>query len=387
MWNETCYAVFVCLALVVSLAACGSGGTPAPQPADPTPAPAPAGGDGDGEPNDEPGQATAISTGEISGVIDEGDADWYAVEVGDGEVLTATVTPDEGAQGLVVTLRRPDREEMWRKEGLAGGESASVTRVMGSTSGGRYYLVVAHGQGAYALDVSLAAQTDAGVDGDAGSEAAAAREIGPGAYAGRVGDLDAADWYAVEVGDWQVLGATVTPDEGAQGMMVTLRRPDREEMWRKEGLGGGESASVTRVMNGTSGGRYYVVVSHGQGQYGLEISLRSQDDAGSGGDAGGEAAGALVLEAGAPVSGRVEDLDERDWYQVAPTAGQTLRFAPQEGAQEMAVSVHGPDREELWREEGLAAGETETYTLSEAGEDVYYAQVAYGSGRYTIELE
>jgi len=392
MRKNTLLLRLVTLGLVLPLIACGPTVTPASEEAASgsgsgaaTATSAPSQGGAEVEPNDEATSATEVSSGTFTGVVDEDDKDWYAFQVPNGHVLRVTFTSGEEAQGMAVTLRGPSRDEIWRKEGLGPGRNESVTRVIGSSTGGRYYLVV-DGQGEYTFQLALTTQNDAGSGADAGADAPQAQEIEPGEHTGQVGDFDDKDWYAFQVPNGHVLRVTFTSGEEAQGMAVTLRSPSRDEIWRKEGLGPGEAQSVTRVIGSSTGGRYYLVVD-GQEEYVFQLSLTTQNDAGSGADAGADPSASVVLEVGQAYSGLIGDRDEQDWYRFTPAVGQTLEFSTDEGAQGMLVTLRGPSRDEIWRKEGLGAGETRIYEFSEVLGEPYYVEVAYGSGAYTVEIK
>jgi hypothetical protein len=172
-----------------------------------------------------------------------------------------------------------------------------------------------------------------------------------------------------------------------QGLAVTLLTPEQDEIWRKEGLGPGLGPSVEKLMCGGSGGRYCVAVEHGQGQYLMDVSLDSWNDAGSGADAPREPTEALELEAGQAYSGRVGEFDERDWHRLAPAEGQSLTLTARDEAHDMTVVVQNFEGEEIWHPEGLGTGDAKTCGFSEVAGQPYRLQVAYGGGTYGIKLE
>lgn len=208
-------------------------------------------------------------------MLGEDDDDWYAVDVPDGHMVRVAFTAAEGSRDLAITLLSPEEEEeLWRAEGLAPGEERTDAEVMSDSSGGLYYLEVEGGEGPYAVELALEAQDDGGSGGDAGDEAAEAVPLETGqSFSGRVGDFDESDWYAVEIGNGQVVDVAFTPSEGADGMVVELLSPDQDQIWREEGVAGGETRSATDVAGGSSGGTYYLAVRYGQGEYAVDLSV------------------------------------------------------------------------------------------------------------------
>jgi len=345
-------------------------------------------GEFDVEPNDALGEASPVEPGKFSGSLGDGDeADWFSLEVPQGQVLTISFTPQAGAEGMTIALYGPDQQEIWFEDGLEAGKTESVTQVMGHASGGTYYLRPAYGQGRYELEVSLQSQQDAGTESDAGDRVEGAISLEPGTYQGRQGDFDETDWYSFQVPDGHVFALDVKAGQEAQGFAVSLRDPDQEEVWFADGFSPGTEKSAHMLTGSSSGGTFWLDISHGQGMYEIHLNLKDQNDADTGGDAGDAIANAPKIPAGQAYTGQIGDFDVMDWYRFDPEQGQTLRFTKGEQSRDMIFVVKDSDQKEVFFKDGLEPGETVTHQLSKVEGQPYYIQVAHGEGTYRLEIE
>jgi hypothetical protein len=345
-------------------------------------------GEFDVEPNDEVGEASPVEPGRILGSLGNGDeADWFSLEVPQGHVLTISFTPQSGAEGMTIALYGPDQQEIWFQDGLQVGKTESVTQVMGNASGGTYYLRPAYGQGRYELEVSIQIQQDAGTESDAGGMVEGAISLEPGSYQGRQGDFDETDWYSFQVPDGYVLQLDVKAGQDGDGFAVSLRDPDREEVWFADGFSPGTEKSVHMLTGSSSGGTFWLDISYGQGMYEIHLNLKDQDDAGTGGDAGDDISNAPKIPVGQTCTGQIGDFDIMDWYRFDPEQSQTLRFTKGEESTDMIIVVKDHDKKEVFFKDGLDPGQTVTYQLSDVVGQPYYVQVAHGKGTYRFEIQ
>ncbi|MFO8009513.1 MAG: hypothetical protein R6U89_01750 [Dehalococcoidia bacterium] len=368
--------VLVMVLSSVSLAACGGGNgeeetTPPPiteeqettptQESDQTP-----GDFTETEPNDSADQATEVGTGTVTGALTEGDEeDWYAFEVPDEHMLTVEFTPDEDADSKRYELYDPNREEIAYHHRVEPGVTKSITRLMNNSSGGTYYVRVKDGSGSYTLELATESQNDAGSGGDAGDSGSEALEVETGtSLSGQIGDSDQEDWYAFEVPDEHMLSVAFTPDEDADSKRYELYDPNLERINYHHRVEPGVTKSITRLMNNSSGGTYYVRVKDGSGSYTLELATESQNDAGSGGDAGDSGSEALEVETGTSLSGQIGDSDEEDWYafEVPDEHMLSVAFTPDEDADSKRYELYDPNRERITYHNRVEPGVTKSIT-------------------------
>ncbi|MFP3897636.1 MAG: hypothetical protein ACLFV5_12485, partial [Anaerolineales bacterium] len=197
------------------------------------------------------------------------------------------------------------------------------------------------------------------------------------------------DWYTFEVADDQVLTVEFTPGEDAGELNVQLLDADQNRIWRELSVNPTVTKSTRQLMSSSSGGMYYIAVSAGQGDYSIELATESQDDAGSGGDAGDKVADALGVEVGQTFSGEIGDFDKEDWYtfEVADDQALTADFIPGDDAETLNVELLDADQNRIWRELGVGATATASVEITEDVEGAYYVRVSDGSGDYTVEIE
>ncbi len=163
----------------------------------------------------------------------------------------------------------PDLGEIWYENDIAPTLTAEMTRIMGSDSGGSYYVGVRYGKGSYTLALTIENQDDAGSGGDASDEPLYALEVEPGSYSGLIGDYDEVDWYTFAVGDGQVLSLSFTAGEDAEEMSVQVLDPDLGEIWYENDIAAGatETFSFDSEDLAATGESYYLGVRYGRGSY------------------------------------------------------------------------------------------------------------------------
>ena len=179
------------------------------------------------------------------------------------------------------------------------------------------------------------AQNDAGSGRDAGGWYDTAVEVAAGSYTGYmdpaydddiVGPEDY-DFYKIFVNAGQTIGIIMEPPAGSD-FELYLNDPNYEEVAGSLLPGDQrESVSYTAVESGYH--YFFIYRSSGGGSYSFEIRFTTQNDAGSGRDAGEYYGGALEISAGRH-TGHLDEFDTEDWYKIYLSAGEPLLvdFAP-----------------------------------------------------------
>ncbi|NLD71349.1 MAG: hypothetical protein GX649_01375 [Chloroflexi bacterium] len=326
----------------------------------------------------------------LVGVVGNSDReDWYLFSVDPGTVLTVDVALGSEAEEINAFLYDPDESEVWREYDISPRQGASVTRSIAAEAAGEYALGVS-GTGAYTVTISSAGQNDAGSGGDAGEEIYDAVEVEVGeTLQGLQGDTDYADWYTFEVPGGSVLTVTVTPDRGTDGLGASLLDPDESELWADYGLRGGREATGSAIIGPADGGAHYLYLFSGSGSYTFVVDVTSQDDAGSGGDAGDESLDAVEIEVGQEYAGIQGGSDRTDWYVLTIEDGETvtITLAPARGDQNLYLSVYDADENEIETVWSIGGGREGSVTIDGAAAGEYYVEVGGGQGEYALVVE
>jgi len=196
------------------------------------------------------------------------------------------------------------------------------------------------------------------------------------------------DWYVFEVPDGSIIDIAFAPGDGARDLTVVLMDPDRDVVWDEYDVDT-QMRSVRWVVSGESGGSYFLQVTDGFGEYTVDLQVTSQDDAGSGGDAGGDFRTALEVETDASISGVLGDSDTADWYAFDIPAGSTLALAlvPENDAQDMEIQLRDYEESRLWDAENVTARRPAQVTKVVPVEQVgVYGVGVSGRGAYTLDI-
>lgn len=223
------------------------------------------------------------------------------------------------------------------------------------------------------------------VEVEPGTDLDTAEEISFGRFRGVLERGDEAA-FKIFVHDGHLFLFSLTPETGSESMSLQVLSSDREEIWIRDEISPEETVEGRKLMSDTSGGIYYLRIFSGAGSYTLVTGAESQDDAGSGGDAGGEPSTVIAVEENL-FRGVIGHFDEADMYQITLDAGQTLTLATERNADSIAIKILDSNEEEVWYREGIGAAENESYTFGDNVDSFYYVRVAYGTGGYTMSVE
>ena len=344
------------------------------------------------EPNDAYDQATPVSLVKIGAELSpHQDTDFFKFEVPSGSILNIDFTPDESGQPMKVSLHNVERQEIWNADNVVPGATKSAQIILNTTAGGTFFVVVSDGFGRYDLGLAAKRQNDAGTGNDAGDKITRAVEVKPGAsYPGQLGGFDVEDWYQFEIAPGHILNLTFTPDPEARAMNFSLRNAERDEIWYSDKVTPGVTRSKRIILSTLSGGRYYLTAYDGQGLYTFEIAAESQNDAGSGNDAGDKITRGLAIEPGRSYQGEFGGLDEEDWYQFQLSNGDILEFAltPSPESKPMMFSLFNYERVEVWQSGEITPGVTksERLPMNSTSGGTYFLKAYHGGGIYQIDL-
>ena len=215
-------------------------------------------------------------------------------------------------------------------------------------------------------------------------------EIPIGAVNGALSENDQQDFFRFELNAGQVLNLDFAPADESENLKVALRNFEGNELWNSGQTAAGTVKSTRMMMNNVTGGIYYAVVYSGTGSYRLDLFVETQNDGGSGTDAGDNITNALPIKPERSYSGELGGLDESDWYRFDIPAGQILNltFTPNESAESMKFSLRNFERSEIWYsgEVPPAAKSSKRVMMNNSSGGTYYLAAASGSGRYEFEI-
>ncbi len=234
-------------------------------------------------------EGTAANANAVSMNLTSVDGHWGSLTVGPGGTETAErlhVTPAGGGTELAIEL--------------GGAAADEVTISFDITS-------QAEGEGEFA---------------DAGADTGVAAPLTSGeAISGLLGNDDQADNYSFEVADGGVIevALAVPADESGTTWAELFYNGERRG---SVSVAAGGADELRYVVADEESGDWFVEVTGG-GAYELTTTAASQDDAGSGQDAGSELADAVKIEPGT-YTGTLGDKDDEDLYVLDLEPGQQL---------------------------------------------------------------
>jgi hypothetical protein len=337
-----------------------------------------------GDAGDNFGAATLVTPGTGAGYLDSQDrSDWYKIQVTPGQLVSVSMTPSFGAD-FDLAIYGPNHAYLGSS--AHGGSQPEAAHGAIASSGYVYIFVERFtGEGTYSLVITGTTQDDMGTGGDAGDNFGAATVITPGTGTGYLGSTDKADWYKIQVTANQIVSVSMTPSFGAD-FDLWLYGPDQSRL--DSSAHGG---SVTDAVHGTvtSSGYAYIFVEWftGEGTYSLTITGTTQDDMGTGGDAGDNFGAATAISPSSG-TGYLSSRDTADWYKVQAPADRmiSVSMTPSFGA-DFDLWLYGPDQSRLDSSaHGGSQTDTVEGTLSSSGYVYIFVEQFTGEGTYSLNV-
>jgi hypothetical protein len=195
-------------------------------------------------------------------------SDWYSVELAGGSVLALRFAPATEAEDLSVTLFDGHRQDVWHEWSLPGGVVREIRYLLDAAVSGVYYVAIEGGPGAYAIDLTIAQQDDAGSGMDAPANLNDALPVDLNQdLPGEIGDEDEGDSYRFSASEGLVV--SVTPARSAEGIMVVVSDGKGAEMWYDYVEA---EDTLTYTLEGVPEGEYVLQIAEGFGAYTFEIA-------------------------------------------------------------------------------------------------------------------
>jgi hypothetical protein len=215
-------------------------------------------------------------------------------------------------------------------------------------------------------------------------------EISVGILRGTLSGDDRKDYFRFELNPGNILSLNFTAGDDSENLKIALRDFEGNVLWNSGETSPGEIKSTRMLMNNLSGGIYYAVVDSGIGPYKLDLFSETQNDAGSGFDAGDRITKALAIKPDNSFLGEMGGFDVEDWYRFNIPAGHILKlsFTPKESSEAMKFSLRSFERSEVWYSGLVPPGETrlERVMMNNSSGGTYYLEAYYGSGQYGFEI-
>jgi len=349
------------------------------------------------EPNDIERTATNVSWGDsYSGLtIDEGDVDYFAVEVDEGEVIEPTITFSNDEVDLDMELYAPDGS--FPASSATDTDDESISHE--AEQSGTYYVRVVPYSGAPGpYDFSIGTG-DGGGGGpsDIGDTPAAAREVAQGdrledvPFTGR----DDQDYFAVEADEGERITTKITFDHGEANLDLVALAPNESSVTSSFSFSDNETVSHVATQSGT----YYVKVDYqihkGPARPGTVETTYDIDfsnvSIGGGGDQledNDERETATAVSSGDSYDGLSVSSDDVDYFAVDVTVGERIdpAVALDDGGQNLEVSLLDSDGTEIASRSVTDGDDSINHTVRQSG--TYYLRVdTTASARTTYDFE
>jgi len=218
--------------------------------------------------NDNRGDAHALLFGDYDNLrIQNGEDDYFAVQLDRGQTLNATTVFDDSTGDLDLWVEDPSGNTMTSSRSVSDDETVLAT----AQQSGTHYVRVEGYRGATApYDLSLALENDRFEDNDVRSNAT-------GVSDGRYADLHVVngenDYYAVQLQQGERLNATTVFDHSMGDIDLWIRDPGGSVVRARTSTTDNEVGVITAQQSGT----YYVQVEGFDGAsapYELELRTR-----------------------------------------------------------------------------------------------------------------
>jgi len=336
------------------------------------------------------GAATTIAAGSGTGYIDSTDtADYYKVSVTSGQTISVSMTPPMGSD-FDIELYDTNQSQV-ASSTLGGSQTDAVTYT--TTVSGYFYIYVCcySGQGVYSMTVAVtggATQNDMGTGGDAGNTLSAATAIEAGSGTGYIDSTDTADYYKISVTSGQTISVSMTPPSGSD---FDLKLYDTSQSQLDSSTLGGSQTDTVEATASTSGYFYiYVYRYRGSGIYSMTVTVTggaTQNDMGTGTDAGNTLSAATTIAAGSG-TGYIDSTDTNDYYKINVASGQTISVSmtPPSGS-DFDIKLYDTNQSQV-ASSSLGGSQTDSITYTATSSGYYYICVHLwlGSGIYSMTV-
>jgi len=311
----------------------------------------------------------------------------YLLDAPDGAIMTFKVANQRDSERRV-RLEVFSEGDGYLSFRINPGATEEATIVLDHDGGAQFELMFDEGPAAYAFEVELAVQDDAGQGGDAGEEFDTAFPIAPGQpVRGLLGGQDGMDAYVVDLVPGSDLRFQATNErDSTRRARFTLRLEGDRLFTERASPGGSTETSI--LFGGDAGGQLAIIVDEGGADYAFQVDFVEQADGAQDGDAGNELVDGRTIPSGEELSGQVGGRDPADWY-LFETPSENLELdVTVDAASERRVrfSVQDADGDSVFTTR-VNPGATETVGFEAEPDQEYRLVVDEGRGSYAFSID
>ncbi len=326
--------------------------------------------------------APAIA-GSVSGLLGGSDVeDVYRFTAAPGDVLTASLSAPGDSTGSVRASWEYNGETKSSASAAPGG-AETMTAVLNGEQGGDWFLRVT-GSGTYRLDVSATSQNEAGSGTDAGADIATAVSAEPGTINGQLGDDDDGDFYAIDLPAGAVVTMSLAVSADSPGGVNLRLLEQGTEVDRVSAQPGGSDEVTMTLAN--EAGTGHLELWGADSSYEITLTVGEQNDGGSAGDAGDNAAGAVEVEAPGAFTGAMSSDDTADFFSFISPGNVSVTMSAETATTNFSYRLLLADGTEIDRETA-GPGATNTIEAEIPAGTVVIIELWNGRGDYEFVIE
>ena len=339
--------------------------------------------------------ATPITNGTYTGrVFDDDSLDFYKVMVVAAQIITVDLkTGTTNTDPLYAKFYDPQKNSISATDWVNPGVNLTWEYTTALATAGWYYIEVMGGDNDYQLKVKATPQNDSGKGIDASDSLTAPTMITPGTlFSGWLADDDAKDVYGFNVVNAQKISVYLkTGTKRTSEVYAYLYDPNKDKLKSTDSLKPDVSQTITYTTSSAKAGIYYVEIPSGDNSYQLKVTLTNQNDANKGMDALDDFPG-IPVTVGKDYPGWIFDADEKDYYNVNLTNGQTLSVNLTVGSTSPTntqyVELYDTAKDKLCYSDNVNPGSTGgcTYTTSYETAGLYYFLVKGSDNDYKFSV-
>lgn len=356
---------------------------------------------GDTEPNDSFAGAEWVTAGAwhtgASGPADM--QDYYKFNLSTGQYCNINCMVGMYSPRYTFSLYDPD-ENLLKSSGLVETYSSCyLNYTLGQSGAGTFYMVAevetcsTNQYGSYGFQLYLYNQSDGGKAGDAGDTMDTARQLGEGSSDGRLGYRDKADYYKFSApGGFMIEASLAAGTAGDSPLSMTLYRTGGAVLDATGWLSPGACAVVRHTTAESAPGDFLLSVCQTAGSgnnYTVSLSIRPQNDAGSGKDAPASFVRGLSLPGSGKYAGWMAGDDTADAYNISLAGGQMIDCTLEAGRtspEKLELSLLRPDGDGLFTISAPSGGTSARgWILNSTGGGILHTVVS-GPNSYNLTL-
>jgi DNA-directed RNA polymerase subunit RPC12/RpoP len=256
------------------------------------------------EPNNSFAQASdnLISNGTYSGDVDQNDMrDYYQIDLDAGQTISLSYKTDPFGNDTALVLYNGNKQEIWNTSWVSFGAEIKANYTINRTVIGPYYLVVMAKDfgNSYNITTEILSQNDGERHKDAGDTISTALEIFGGLTSGFLADEDEKDYYKFTVPASGVFNVNMSVStKFTTPIKFDVYDDSKTIIKTTPELPAGMYQTYRYTLNNTVNREFYISATIGEGrnEYNITLTVTTQDDGNSGGDASNSLSTAAIID-------------------------------------------------------------------------------------------